>query len=362
MKKIIIILIVIAAAVLLGIKGKGLLEKRKLNIENTPLPLTESITVRTIKPIQGRLENKIPMLAQVMPIKSIKLSTKLTGYIEKIMVEESQKIQKGDLLIHIDSKEIQSNIQSLQIALDTQKSDLSIAQNMHERNKKLYDIGGFPKEKLELSGLTLEVKSATIKSSIQKIAQLEHQLSYLSIRAPFDAQVDAILLQEGDLAVTGKPILALSTTTKKLIISYAPDAKLGISVGEKVFLENREIGIIKLLYNTSNNGLKSAEISLSEEILAPTGSSISIDILTKSFDGCMVPEDSILHKKEGEYIMTYSNDGFMANKVKVLIENSSKAIISPCPNEPIARASETVLSSLPAYTNIKVIGEANAQQ
>jgi len=360
MKKIIISLIVIAVVVLIGIKGKGLLDQRQKEVENTPLPLTEVITVRTVTPRRGTLEKKVSLLAQVLPQKSIKLSTKLAGYIKEVAVEESQTVKKGTLLIRIDDTEILSSIASLESALATQKSDLALTANIHARNQKLYEIGGLPKEKLELSALSLESKRSTIENTEQKIIQLKHQLSYLQIRAPFDGVIDALLLRQGDLAATGKPIMSISTLEKKLLITYAPDKASVIQPSQKVFSGGREIGYIKSRYTTAKNGLIAAEVSLNGALAEPLGSSIPVEVLTQSHQGCTIPEETLLHRADGIYVMTYSENSFLAQKVTVLIEQSGAAIVTPCPTQPIARATETVLASLPAYTHVKVIGEADA--
>jgi len=361
MKKIIIFLIVIAAVVLIGIKGKGLLDQRTNEVENIPLPLTEVITVRTVTPRTGTLENKVSLLAQVLPQKSIKLSTKLAGYIKEVTVEASQPVKKGDLLIRIDDTEILSGITSLESVLATQKSDLALAENIHARNRELYEIGGLPKEKLELSALSLQAKHSTIEGTEQKIMQLRHQLSYLQITAPFDGVVDALLLQQGDLAATGKPILSISTLEKKLLITYAPGKAAAIQQAQKVFSHDKEIGQIKSLYTTAKNGLIAAEVALTTPVTEPLGSSITVEILTQSHQGCMVPQESLVHKVDGIYVMAYSENSFRAQKVTLQAEQRGSAIITPCPTEPIARATETILTSLPAYTHVKVIGEADAR-
>jgi len=357
MKKFILFLITIAVVGFIGYKGKGLLNQRESEVQNTPLPMTEAITVRTITPQSGKLENSLTLLGQVMAQKSITLSTKLAGYIKEITVEESQRVKEGDILIRIDDTEIRSSITSLKSALATQTSDLALAKNIHQRNQALYEIGGLPKEKLELSALSLEAKQSTIEGTQQKIAQLEHQLSYLQIKAPFDGIVDTLLLHQGDLAATGKPIMRISTLEKKLLISYAPDIASTIKQGQAIRYQGKEIGKIKSFYTTSKNGLTAAEVALTTPIHAPLGSSITVEILTASYQGCMVPSDTLVHKIDGIYVMTYSENSFQAQKVTLDIEQRGSAIITPCPTQPIARASETILTSLPAYTHVKVIAE-----
>jgi len=220
-KKIIITVIVVLAVIALGIKGKGLLEQRKSEVDNTPLPSIDTISVPVVNAKQGGLEHRVSYLAQIASDKSITLTTKLAGYVEKLYVKESQKVKKGQMLVSIDAIELRSSIEALKATLSTQESDLVLAQQIHSRNQKLYRAGGVSKEKLETSALGIKAKKSVLKNTQGKIDSLTHQLSYLGIRAPFDGVVDKLMLHEGDLAVTGKPILALSNGKKKLIFSYA---------------------------------------------------------------------------------------------------------------------------------------------
>jgi multidrug resistance efflux pump len=67
--------------------------------------------------MQGTLRHTEGYLAQIVSDKSIKLSTKLAGYIEKVYVSESQVVKKGDVLVSIDAIEIRSNIDALKATL-----------------------------------------------------------------------------------------------------------------------------------------------------------------------------------------------------------------------------------------------------
>ena len=355
-KKIIIRLVSIIAVVILIIKGKGLLESRKAEIANEALPASGSVTVPVVKAEQGVMQNRVPFLAQVIADKSIKLSTKLAGYVEKVFVEEAQKVKKGELLVRIDALELNSNIDALKATLNAQTNDLELAKSIYARNEKLFAIGGLAKEQLDISRVALKVKSSTMENTKQKIAQLEHQLSYLKIVAPFDGEIDAILLHEGDLAASGKAILSMSNGKKKLLFSYAPTKVSDIKKEQDVFMEEEQIGYVKSIYTTSKNGLISAEVTLTKEIALPTGSSVNIEVLTQEAKGCIVPSDTILHKKESTFVMSYAEGKFSPMKVKVEMEDSNRMLISPCPKTPIAQASEVKLAQLPAYDKVNIIG------
>jgi len=355
-KKIIIRLVSIIAVVVLIIKGKGLLESRKTEIANESLPSSRSVTVPVVKAQQGTMQNRIPFLAQIDADKSIKLSTKLAGYVKKVLVEEAQKVKKGDVLVRIDAIELNSNIDALKATLNAQHNDLELAKSIYARNQKLFAIGGLAKEQLDISRVALKVKSSTMENTKQKIAQLDHQLSYLQIVAPFDGEIDAILLHEGDLAASGKAILSMSNAKQKLLFSYAPAQNTIIKKEQDIFRQNEQVGYVKSIYTTSNNGLISAEVTLTKKIALPTGSSVNIEVLTQEAKGCIVPSDTLLHKKESTFVMTYAEGKFSPVKVKVEMQDANRMLISPCPKTPIAQASEVKLAQLPAYDKVNIAG------
>jgi RND family efflux transporter MFP subunit len=357
-KKIIIRLVSIIFVVALVIKGKGLLESRKAEIANAALPSSGVVTVPVVKATQGVLMNKVPFLAQVLSDKSIKLSTKLAGYVEKVYVEESQKVKKGEILVRIDATELRSNIEALKATLDAQRNDLELAKSIYARNEKLFAIGGLAKEQLDISQVSLKVKSSIMENTKQKIAQLDHQLSYLKIVAPFDGEIDAILLHEGDLAASGKSILSMSNGKKKLVFSYAAH-HTSIAKDQLVFAKDQKIGSIKSIYTVSQNGLVSAEVQLLLVPDLPIGSSMNIEVLTKEDKGCIVPSDTVLHKKEGTFVMSYVEGKFVPFKINVEMQEGDHLLISPCPTTAVAKASEVKLAQLPAYDRVQTIGAKN---
>ncbi len=355
-KKMIVTAVALAGVVLLGIKGKGLLEERKKEVANAALPQVERISVPVVHAVQGDLQKRATYLATLLSDRSVKLSTKLAGYIEKVFVQEAQTVRKGTPLVKIDETEIRSSIEALRATIAAQQNDLAVARSVYKRNQKLYEVGGLAKEKLDLSRAALHAKASQLENSRQKLAQLKHQLSYLKIVAPFDATVDAIFLHEGDLAATGKPILSLSSGEQKLLFSFASELAESIRAGQRVFVDGEEMGKIKSIYNITKNGLATAEVALQKRIALPVGSNLNIKVETAQMQGCSVPSDTLLHKKEGVFVMLYADGRFRPQKVSLMLEDAGKAIISPCPGEPLAQASEVKLAALPAYDHVIVTG------
>jgi len=127
------------------------------------------------------------------------------------------------------------------------------------------------------------------------------------------------------------------------------------------FYEHQNIGLVKSIYPTSSHGLVTAEVDLLEKLPFPVGTSIGIDVLTDEMQGCILPSDTILHKKEGTFVMVYNGESFTPVKVKVRIEANGQVIVDPCPKALVARGSEVKLSKLQAYDKVNVLGEKDAK-
>lgn len=355
-RKRVVLTVSLVAVALLLIKGKSLLNERQEQIKEQPTPSEKTLWVSTVQGREGVLKQKRSVLAQIVAKKGIALSTKLPGYIEEVLVTEAQEVKKGDLLVRIDSFELRSNIEALQKTLTAQKSDLALAKSVYERNRKLVAIGGISKENFTASKVAMEMKASVLEGTKQKLSQLQHQLSYLEIRAPFDGVIERILLHKGDLAVTGKPVLSMNDTKQKLLFSYTPAAQMPVKKEQDVYYDNRLVGYVNSIYPAAQNGLQVAEVALNEPLALPVGSSVNVDVLIKEAKGCILPDTTVVHKKEGDYVMVYKEDRFTPQKVQIALVGKNRILLEACPAYPVASASETKLSALPAYDNIGIIG------
>jgi len=353
-----IVFIIIAIVVVIG--AKQLLRKRIAEVSDVSVAKKSYITTIVTQAKHEEIKDIRGFLATVMADKEISLSTKITGYITRIYVKESQKVKKNQPLLQIDESEIVSNIKSLNATLKMQKTDLATTKKIYLKNKKLYEVGGISKERLDLSLVALKVKEALVENTKQKIAQLQHQRTYLKIVAPFDGTIENILLHEGDLATLSKPIITMNNNIKKLTFSYAQNTNK-IAKSQDVLYNNKKIGYIRTIYSSTKNTLTMAEVALTQPVDVPVGGNINIDVVLDRLSGCSIPLSAIVHKNGKEYVMSYENTKFVAKKVDILLSNKHKAIIQPCIKTKIAQGSETKLALLPIYTNVKIT-EATDEQ
>ena len=362
MKKFFVTLIILAAVAALVYKSKILLDTRTAEVNASRPPVALTVHVTTVMPHKGTLVTAQRFLAQIQSEHGIKVTTKLAGTIEKLYVHTGQKVAKGDRLLTIDSTELRSNLDSLKAALQAQLNDLELARTTDAANQRLFEAGALPKQKLDQFRVGLAAKEAQVEATRQKIAQVEHQMTYLDIKAPFDGQIDAVILHEGDLAATGRPILSMSNGEKKLVFGFVPTARTQIRPGQAVSSAGEQIGTVRTIYATSQNGLVNAEVALTKPIALPVGASIDIDVAIRADQGCILPDDTLIHTAEGIRLMQYAEGYFAPMEVHVTSQNEGKVIVEPCPKQPVARGSEVRLAQLPAYDNVRISGVHDGDQ
>jgi len=172
----------------------------------------------TVEKVQKRdLVEKVSATGEIKPKKNINISTDVAGKILKILVEEGDGVQKGQLLIKIDSAIYEANadrdqeiISSSQSDLVSQEANLKKARRYLERRKQLYDEGLISKELYEDASIQQEIAEANKQSNLHRIEQARASLKSTSdairktsIVSPIDGIVTSLKVEEGEVAIIG---------------------------------------------------------------------------------------------------------------------------------------------------------------
>jgi HlyD family secretion protein len=172
----------------------------------------------TVEKVQKRdLVEKVSATGEIKPKKNINISTDVAGKILKILVEEGRNVQKGQLLIKIDSAIYEANadrdreiISSSESDLVSQEANLKKARSYLARRRQLYDEGLISREQFEDAGIQFEIAQANWQSNLHRIEQAKASLKSTSdairktsIISPIDGIVTSLKVEEGEVAIIG---------------------------------------------------------------------------------------------------------------------------------------------------------------
>ncbi|MBU3013071.1 efflux RND transporter periplasmic adaptor subunit [Polaribacter vadi] len=124
---------------------------------------------------------------------------KTSGYIEKVYVDEGQKVHKGQLLFKLET-------QSLSQDADAAKASVNVAQV--EVNKLIPLV-----EKNIISAVQLETAKANLAQAKANYSSVTANIGYATIKSPIDGYVGAINFREGTL-ISPSDAKALTTVSE----------------------------------------------------------------------------------------------------------------------------------------------------
>ena len=299
----IILLVLLIAVVFFAIK---LIKEKKEEIKNEEVAYAPTLQITKEKKEESKENDFIEYLANLEATQSPKITTKISGYIENILVEENSRVKKGDVLIKIDSKEFDESLVQLSYLTQAAKYslasfeknisvellDMEVSSKQHTINEKLFKAGAISKDKLDNSNIATQLKQAKYNSTINlskakqsEIQSLQAQYNsklqqkhYYTIISPIDAIVEEISQDIGDLTNPSLAIMKLVGLDQKLTFAFASK---DIKKNQKVFIDNKEIGYIDFIYPSAQNFLDVANIKLTTKLENKLNSKISIQVKIK---------------------------------------------------------------------------------
>ena len=230
--------------------------------------------------------------------KNVTVSARAPAVVERVLVQEGERVKKGQVLIVQDAKTVRRSIDELKTSLD-------LATTRYERQKNLWD------QKIGTEIQFLEAKSN--KESLERrIASAEAQLADYIIRAPFSGSVDDIIIKQGETGQPGMPMLQLVSLQDMYIDADVSESYLGkFEVGDSVNVSfpslntslKSTVSAIGDVIN-ENNRTFTMEVKLPNDtkLLRPNLLAVLRVEDFQQEDAIVVPTHLILSDNQGEYV------------------------------------------------------------
>lgn len=228
----------------------------------------------------ARIEN-IPALTEVTgtirPAQRAQLSAKVMGAIEEMPLTLGQRVHAGDVLVKIGAGEISARVVQAQAQLNAARRDL-------ERERDLLTKGASTADMVK--GLEDRFSAAQAMAR-----EAETMLGYATVRAPFDGVVARKLVQVGDLASPGLPLLELEGTTGFQVEAELPDSLVGALTPDSMLTV--EIPTTGVTFTGNLAELSSAADANAHTVLAKIGIPSAIAVRSGEFARVQIRGTSI---------------------------------------------------------------------
>lgn len=254
-----------------------------------------------VKPLG--VSNEISLSGSLMPAESAMLSAQASGKVIEILFDEGQKVEKGQILVKLDSREWLSQQNQLKAELATAEKDL-------ERKQSLAEIQGVSAAALD----DAKLRVATIKASKDEI---DVQLDYATIRAPFSGTIGLRSISVGAYLAAGSPVAQLvKLNPLKLEFSVPEKYASEIAVGQSVSFTiagSRDVfaGTVYATEPAISENTRALRIRANvpnEKGMLIPGAFADISMSLDSIpDGLMIPTDAIVPRLNAQLVYIFKN-------------------------------------------------------
>ena len=164
-------------------------------------------------------------LGSVTAFNTANIKSRVDGQIMKVNVREGQDVRQGELLIEIDSRPFQVQVEQLQAQLFRDQAQLRDAKLNLERYTALLPSGSIAQQQVDTQKALVDQLDGTVRNDQAQIDSAKLNITYSHITAPFSGRIGLRQVDPGNIvhASDSNPMLILTQLQPIAVIFTLPE-------------------------------------------------------------------------------------------------------------------------------------------
>jgi HlyD family secretion protein len=310
------------------------------------------VLVHTEKVQYGDILTAVTATGTIEPVKTVDVGTQVSGIIDKIYVDYSSRVKKGQVLAELDRSTLKANLISAKASYESAQNELSYRKMNFERAKQLMETQSISKTDFETAEYQYNNAKATFTNAQSNLEKAQTNLSYATITSPIDGIILSKAVDEGQTVAASfstPTMFSIAQDLKKMrVIADVDEADIGnVRVGQHVkfnvdaFPDDSFSGTVTMirLQSTTTSNVVTYEVVIDapnpdEKLLPGLTANVSIYtqeqrhiLLMPSKSKRIQPTDEIIKSLNGENAQLPSEEmNSTSGKVRVWIKNAKGGI------------------------------------
>lgn len=197
---------IVAGLVLAG-SGLSSCTRSSAPVAEPALPQAYSVTMPVVMDVPADRQ----YVASVQNTSHIELCARVEGFIEKVVVDEGQRVAKGQLIFSIGRQAFETELHRARAKLKSAQADLRMAEIEQANTAILLGKKIIAKVDMELAQAKTDAAAAAVEEAGADVADAERHLSLAEVRAPFDGIINRLPKKAGSLVNVGDVLTTLSS-------------------------------------------------------------------------------------------------------------------------------------------------------
>ena len=231
--------------------------------ENTDNPTNNSKSI-TVKVNTIGIENTptfIKVSGKIEAVNSAILSTRLSGFVDKISVKVGDKVSKGQLLLSINNADLLAKLAQASANVTEANAAYYNAEKDYGRFTNLFANQSASQKELDDITTSYNMAKARLEAAKQMKNEVQTQFGYVNIRSPFDGVISNKFINIGDMAKPGEPLLQVESPDKFQVIAKVPEFEIPkieknalVSVNIAAINSNVQGTVVEISSSANNTG------------------------------------------------------------------------------------------------------------
>jgi len=294
------------------------------------------VAIETAQAVKKTGPVTLSALGNVSPIASVAVRPRIDSEITAVEFADGAMVQQGDVLIRLDSRSIDAQIQQAEGNLARDQAQLEGAERDVRRYTELVGKGATPILNLDNAKTQSDMYRAAIKADEGLLQNLKVQLSYCNVTAPINGRISAAAVKVGNFVrqADATPMATINQMAPVYVTFTVPQKVLpeirqalaaesatieAIIPGER----KRASGQVTMIENTVDPATGMATIRATmpneSEVLWP-GTLVTVELTLRVEDAVVVPSNAVQVSQTGNFVFVINDN--VANVQPVTVERT----------------------------------------
>ena len=182
---------------------------------NFAVPVTVATVIQKTVPIEVRV------IGNGQAYSTVVVKSQVDGQLHRILFQEGQDVQEGDLLFAIDPRPFDSALKQAEANLARDLAQEKNAQAQADRAQKLYEDGLISREQHDQFRSNAGALEGAVRADQAAVEYVKIQLGYCSIHSPLSGRTGKFLVHQGNIVKANDTALIEINQISPLYVNFS---------------------------------------------------------------------------------------------------------------------------------------------
>jgi len=169
-----------------------------------------AVSVKVAPVVRSGIKSTIRAVGTVAAINQAKISAKIPGKVEEILVEEGDRAGAGQTLLRLEKTDLLLTVRQAEAAVSMAEANCSKAETEWVRVQELLETGIASRQQFDLAKSSFEMAAASIKQAKADLGLAQHQLDSADVTTLFGGTIIHRYVDLGERVSPGQPLLEVA--------------------------------------------------------------------------------------------------------------------------------------------------------